>query len=216
VLLLSGLGAAALAGLAWPAAWVYAKVAHSPSQASGLALAIAAFAPGLLGYGLFALHSRALYAYRQNRAAAQATVLGWGAVAVLTLLLALVAPASVRVPAVAAANSIGMLVLGAALLVFVRRRCGTGALAGVGRAGSAALLAGTLAALAGIGIRAALPAVSGWFGVLGAAALSGIVVMVVFGGVAVLVDRRDATEFLARLHRRRAGRQAAARKGGTG
>jgi putative peptidoglycan lipid II flippase len=204
VLLLSGLGAAALAALAWPAAWVYAKVAHSPSQAPGLAAGIAAFAPGLLGYGLFALHSRALYAHRQNRAAAQATVLGWGAVAVLTIGFALAVPASDRVAAVAAANSAGMLVLGAVLLVFVARRCGTGALAGVGRAGGTALLAGTLATLAGIAVRAAVPAATGWAGVIGTAVLSGTAVALVFAGVAVLLDGRDARALLARLTRRRA------------
>jgi len=202
VLLLCGLGAAALAALAWPAAWAYAKVAHGPAQAPGLAAGIVAFAPGLLGYGLFALHSRALYAHRQTRAAAQATVVGWGAVAVLSVLLAVVLPTGERVPAVAAANSAGMLVLGGVLLVFVGRRCGTGALAGVGRAGGAALLAGTLATLAGIAVRAALPAATGWFGVLGGALLSGVVVALVFGGVAVLVDRHDAAELWARVTRR--------------
>src|SRR5256885_8575933 len=109
VLLLSGLGAAALAALAWPAAWVYAKVAHSASDAPDLAAAIVAFAPGLLGYGLFALHSRALYAHRSNRAAAQATVLGWGAVAVLSVALALLLPVGRRVAAGAAAESGGVL-----------------------------------------------------------------------------------------------------------
>jgi len=203
VLLLCGLGAAALAALAWPAAWVYAKVAHGPAQAPGLAAGIAAFAPGLVGYGLFALHSRALYAHRQTRAAAQATVIGWGAVAVLSVVLAVVLPTGERVPAVAAANSAGMLVLGGVLLVFVGRRCGTGALAGVGRAGGAALLAGTLATLAGIAVRAALPAATGWFGVLGGALLSGVVVALVFGGVAVLVDRKDAAELWARVTRRK-------------
>jgi len=198
VLLLSSLGAAALAALAWPAAWVYAKVAHSPSQAPGLAAGIAAFAPGLLGYGLFALHSRALYAHRQHRAAAVAAVLGWGAVAVLSVGLALTLPVGVRVAAVAAANSAGMLVLGVILLVFVARRCGTGALAGVGRAGGAALLAGTLATLAGIAVRAAVPAATGWAGVIGTAALSGVVVALVFAGVAVLVDRPDLGVLLAR------------------
>ncbi|OLB73268.1 MAG: hypothetical protein AUI14_26840 [Actinobacteria bacterium 13_2_20CM_2_71_6] len=97
VLLLSALGAAALAALAWPAAWVYAHVAGKPAQVPGLAATIVAFAPGLLGYGLFALHSRALYAHRQNRAAAQATLLGWGAVAALSVGLALTLPATVRV-----------------------------------------------------------------------------------------------------------------------
>jgi putative peptidoglycan lipid II flippase len=205
VLLLSALGAAALAALAWPAAWVYTKVAHSPSQTPGLAAGIAAFAPGLLGYGLFALLTRALYAHRQNRAAAQATVIGWGAVAVLSVALALALPAADRVAAVAAANSAGMVVLGAALLGYVARRCGTGALAGVGRAGVAALAAGTLATLAGIAVRAVVPAAAGWAGVLGTAALSGVVVLAVFGTVALLVDRRDTAALLARV--RRGGRR---------
>ena len=91
--------------------------------------------------------------------------------------------------------------LGGVLLVFVGRRCGTGALAGVGRAGGAALLAGTLAALAGIAVRAALPAATGWIGVLGGALLSGVAVVVVFGGVATLVDRHDAAELVARIRK---------------
>ena len=106
--------------------------------------------------------------------------------------------------AVAAANSAGMLVLGAVMLGFVARRCGTGALAGVGRAGAAALLAGTLATLAGIAVRAALPAATGWIAVAGTALLSGIVVAVVFAGVALLVDRRDAGALLGRLRGGRA------------
>jgi putative peptidoglycan lipid II flippase len=147
------------------------------------------------------LLTRALYAHRQNRAAAQATVIGWGAVAVLSVALALALPAADRVAAVAAANSAGMVVLGAALLGYVARRCGTGALAGVGRAGVAALLAGTLATLAGIAVRAAVPAAADWPGVLGTAALSGVVVLAVFGTVALLVDRRDTAAVLARVRR---------------
>ena len=49
-------------------------------------------------------------------------MLGWGAVAVLATILALTLPVSVRVAAVAAANSAGMLVLGAVMLGFVARR----------------------------------------------------------------------------------------------
>lgn len=192
VLLLSGLGAAALVALAWPAAWVYAHTAGQPSQIPGLARAIAAFAPGLLGYGLFALLSRALYAHRQNRAAAQATLAGWGAVAVLSAFVALALPAGERVPALAAANSAGMLVLGGMLVVLVARRCGAGALAGLARAGGVTLLAGTLATLAGVGIRAALPAGDGWLPVLGTAVLSGALVTVVYAVVAVLGDRPAA------------------------
>ena len=198
VLLLSGLGAAGLATLAWPAAWVYAHVAGQPAQVPGLARAIAAFAPGLLGYGLFALLSRALYAHRQNRAAARATVIGWGAVAVLSVLGALALPVGDRVAALAGANSAGMLVLGAVLLVLVARHCGPGALAGLGRAGGVTLLAGTLATLAGVGVRAAVPAGDAWFPVLGTAVLSGALVALVYAAVTVLGDRPAARALLRR------------------
>jgi putative peptidoglycan lipid II flippase len=197
VLLLSGLGASGLVALAWPAAWVYGHVAGEPGQVPGLARAIVAFAPGLLGYGLFALLSRALYAQRQNRAAARATVLGWGAVALVSVLVALVAPVRERVAALAAANSAGMLVLGVVLVVLVGRYCGTGALAGVGRATGVTLLAGTLATLAGVGVRAALPNAWGWYPVLGAAVLSAAVVVLVYATVAALVDRKDVRILLS-------------------
>jgi putative peptidoglycan lipid II flippase len=192
VLLLSGLGAAALIALAWPAAWVYAHTAGQPAQVPGLARAIAAFAPGLLGYGLFALLSRALYAHRQNRAAAKATVAGWGAVALASVLVAVAVPPGERVAALAGANSAGMLVLGGVLLALVARNCGTGALAGLGRAGGVTLLAGTLSTLAGVGVRALLPGSDGWLPVLGTAVLSGALVTVVYVAVAVLGDRPAA------------------------
>jgi hypothetical protein len=41
--------------------------------------------------------------------------------------------------------------------------------------------------------------------VLGGAALSGVVVALVFGGVTVLVDRRDAAELFARVGRWKGG-----------
>jgi putative peptidoglycan lipid II flippase len=199
VLLLSGLGAAGLAVLAWPAAWLLATVAGNQAQVPDLAAGIFAFAPGLLGYGLFALLSRALYAHRENRAAARATILGWGAVAVASVLVSLALPPAVRVPAMAGANSAGMLVLGAVLLVLIGRRCGAGALAGVARAGAVTLLAGTLATLAGVAVRVVLPAARDWPTVVSTGTLSGAAVALVYVGVAVLADRRDAGALLARL-----------------
>jgi putative peptidoglycan lipid II flippase len=84
----------------------------------------------------------------------------------------------------------------------VARRCGRGALAGLGRVAGVTLLAGTLATSAGIGVRLVLPATDGWLPVLGTAVLSGTVVAVVFAAVAVLLDRRDVR---ALLRRRRTG-----------
>ena len=70
VMLASWLGAAALAGARLPLARVFES--HSASSASVLAVALAAFAPGLVGYGLSANLSRVLYARGRNRAPAVA------------------------------------------------------------------------------------------------------------------------------------------------
>jgi putative peptidoglycan lipid II flippase len=204
VLLLCGLGAAGLAALAWPAAWLLSHVTTGSPDVPRLAAAIIGFAPGLLGYGLFSLHSRALYARGENRRAALAAVVGWGAVALASIVLALALPASVRVPAMTAANSFGMLVLGAVLVALVGGRAGAGALDGVGRAAGAAVLAGAAATVAGVLAR--LPVgTPGWPGVALAGILSGSVAALVFAGVAMLVDRRDAGAVLARLRRRLPG-----------
>jgi putative peptidoglycan lipid II flippase len=221
VLLLCALGASALVALAWPMAWILAHLAKTP-QIGALAAAIAGFAPGLFGYGLFALHSRALYARRDNRWAAVATLTGWGAVAGASVLLAVLLPVRDRVPALTAANSAGMLVLGAMMMVLVRRRAGAGALAGVRRAAGTAVLAGTLAAAVGILVRWPLTGAvwdaaarahpggtPGYPRVVLAGMLSGVAVAVVFAGVVLVVDRRDARPMLARL----VGRAMPARAG---
>ena len=64
VLLLSWLGAAALVAVARPAASLLAVLmpAGGVDSVDRLAAGIAGFAPGLVGYGLFAVLSRALYA----------------------------------------------------------------------------------------------------------------------------------------------------------
>jgi putative peptidoglycan lipid II flippase len=199
VLLLSGLGAAGLAAVAWPAAWLLSHVTRGTPDVARLAAALLGFAPGLLGYGLFALHSRALYARAEHRSAALAAVAGWGAVALASVGLALAVPGRDRVPAMTAANSVGMVVLGAVLVLLVRRRIGPAALAGVGRAGLAAVLAGLAAGTMGTVARLPLPGTPDVLVVLLAGMLSGSVAAVVFAAVAVLVDRADAGPVLARL-----------------
>jgi len=205
VLLLTGLGAAALAGLAWPIAWLFAHLSRDATvplstAVPSLAAAIIAFAPGLLGYGLFALHSRALYARGDNRYAAAATVAGWSVVA-LAAIATLATANTHRLPAIAAANSVGMIALGAVLLVLIGRRAGPGALAGVRRAGITSVFAGSLSALAGATVRIPLPATRGPLGVTLAGGCSGVVIALVFAGTAVLLDRPDAAPLLSRLRR---------------
>ena len=104
---------------------------HGPGSTNAdvhaLARAIAAFAPGLLGYGLVAHLGRALYARGHGRVAASATVAGWVAVIVADIALVSAIARADTVPALALGNSIGMTVagflLGWALLRTARLRC---------------------------------------------------------------------------------------------
>ncbi len=206
VLLLCLFGAAALVVLAEPAARVVGSLAARNPSVDALTAGIAWFAPGLLGYGLFALLSRALYARGDTALAARATVLGWAVVMAADLLLAVVVPAGSRVAALAAGNSVGMVVLGAVLLAVVARRAGAAALAGAVRAGACGTLAAAVAVAAGLGVGALLGRTpDGAAGVLHGM-LSGVVVIVVFGAVVLLVDRADARPLVVGVLGRLGGR----------
>ncbi|PWU47318.1 virulence factor MviN [Micromonospora sp. S4605] len=202
VLLFSFLGAAALIGTAVPVGHFF----FDGAAASTAAGAVAGFAPGLLGYGLFALLSRALYARGETRAATGAIAAGFLVVPAAALALGALLPLRDRVPAVALANSVGMLVLGGLLLVAVRRSAGAAALAGAARAGGAGLLAGVLAAAAGAAaahwLAAAGDGTPTTLAALVQGMLSGVLVGVVFLAVARLTDRRDVQPLLAGVLRR--------------
>jgi putative peptidoglycan lipid II flippase len=204
VTLLSAFGAAALIAAATPLGRLFAEIAHATRpDPEALALAFATFAPGLIGYGLFALHSRALYARGQNRYAAIATLTGWGTVVAASFALAAAMPTHLRPAALTTANSIGMTVLAVVLGVIVAARTGRGSLSGLTRAVAAAIIAGAAAASAGILVRRPLPEHPGWIGDIGQGMLSGAVAVVVFGLVTVIVDRRDLAPILRRFRRRR-------------
>ncbi|MEU5724702.1 lipid II flippase MurJ [Micromonospora sp. NPDC047738] len=200
VVLFSLLGAAALVGTAIPVGHFF----FAPEAAGTAAAAIAGFAPGLLGYGLFAVLTRALYARGETRSATAATAVGWLTVPVLAVLLGHLMPLADRVLAVALATSAGMLLLGGLLIVAVVRSAGRAALAGVGRAGAAGLLA---AAVAGLGGAATARWLAGLgtptaAGALVQGMLSGAVVGALFLAVAWLTDARDVRPLLTAVTRR--------------
>ncbi|SCG77303.1 murein biosynthesis integral membrane protein MurJ [Micromonospora humi] len=203
VVLFSLLGAAALAGAAIPLGHFFFR---DPVDAGTAAAGIAGFAPGLLGYGLFAILSRALYARGETRAASVATALGWLSVPALAVLLAQALPLADRVLAVTLATSAGMLLLGALLIAAVRRSAGPEALAGVGRAGAAGLLAAVVAAAGGAATARGLAGLTGGtpttFEALVQGMLSGVAVGVLFLAVAWLTDARDLRPLLAAVNRR--------------
>jgi len=207
------LGAAGLAALASPLALALAHRTASPAH---VAAGIAGLAPGVLGYALFALLSRALYARGDTRLAAAATAIGWAGVALTSVALSVALPRADRVAALALANSAGMLLLGGLLLVLVARRAGRAALDGMTRTLSVGIFAGLTAAAAGIATGVAVRrltdggATPGVAEALGQGMLSGVVVVAVFVGVGYALDRRDVRPVLARLVRR-ASRRATRR-----
>ncbi|MBA2553204.1 MAG: virulence factor MviN [Geodermatophilaceae bacterium] len=203
VILTALLAAAALIAAAEPIARIVVESAPGRPSVSALALGIAAFAPGLAGYGLFALLSRALYARGEARSTAIACVAGWLAVVVVDLVLAAQLPPEDRVFVLAAGNSAGMLLLGMALLGVVLRRAGMSALAGVPRSIGGGLVCATVSAVAGRLVADALDA-PGILTALVAAAAATSVVLVVFGFMMVVTARRDLRAAMTVLARGRA------------
>lgn len=198
VTLLSGLGAAALFALAGPLAGFMTGLSDQGYPPESLAGALRWMAPGLLGYGLFALLSRALYARGDNMRAAIATVAGWGTVMITTMLLAGAWGDADRVLALSAGNTAGMCVLGAALIVIVVSRAGREALSGLWRVGGVTLLAALASAAAGVW---AGGFVDGWNPIV-AGVIGGLVVLVVYGAVTVPLDRHDVRPVVDRFVRR--------------
>jgi putative peptidoglycan lipid II flippase len=200
LVLVGCVGAAGLAALAPSLARVLASTTSPDRVAAG----IAGLAPGLLGYALFALLSRALYARGDTRLAAVATVAGWGGVAVASVGLSAALPRADRVAALALANSAGMLLLGAILLAIVARRAGRAALDGLARTLSVGIVAGVVSAAAGAGVLRFVggTATPGVAEALAQGMLSGVVVVAAFLGVAYALDRRDVRPLLATAARR--------------
>jgi putative peptidoglycan lipid II flippase len=194
VLLMSCLGAALLAGAAVPVSRVFAY----PAQVSQLALAFAAFAPGLIGYGLAACLSRVLLADGRNRMAAMAMSAGWLLViAADVTAVHLVSPRWV-VPVLGLGNTVGLTVSGIALLAAVRRARGAAALHGIVRAGAAGLTAALAAAGVAAALSAAVPA-AGFIqnGLLAVAACA--CACAVFGAIAYALDGGDLRAAVARV-----------------
>jgi putative peptidoglycan lipid II flippase len=201
VLLSMLLAAAVLIAAAEPIARVLAQ--HGPgatrADVHSLARAVAAFAPGLVGYGLVAHLGRALYAGGRGRVAAAAIVVGWLSVIVADIALVATVARGDAVPALALGNSVGMTVAGALLLLAVTRSQ-PGVLDGCGRSAWSAAVAAALATVAG-------RLVSNGFGVTGTPTSIGIGVVVavvcllVFVVVVGLIDRETLRDLRPRVAR---------------
>ena len=146
------LGSAAMVAVAEPGARIFVQgtgITDSDLAIGRLADAIVAFAPGLVGYGLVALLTRALYARGLWKEPTLAVVGGWLVTVAADFGLAAALPDDSRGMALAAGHSIGVAVAGLALIVLTLRHAGSESLRGLGRVGAAAFIASLVAAAAG-------------------------------------------------------------------
>jgi putative peptidoglycan lipid II flippase len=203
VLMVSCLGAALLAAIAGPAARVFtahSDVINAHGQTVELALGFAAFAPGLIGFGLMASLSRVLLAAGRSTVAAAAVSGGWLVVIGADVVLVHVAPARWVVAALGLGNTIGMTAAGVGLVVAVRRVRSGAALAAMARAAAAGVTAAVAGAAAGAAVAYALPA-STFIVDCAAAALAAAAAAAVFAAVALLLDGDELKVALARVWR---------------
>ncbi|MGY2081033.1 murein biosynthesis integral membrane protein MurJ [Modestobacter sp. SYSU DS0657] len=198
----SAVAAAGLVAVSGPVARVFLAVPDDEGTAAALQSAIVAFAPGLVGYGLVALLSRALYARGLWRAPTVCVAGGWLVAVVADLVLSAALPSGDRALALAAGHTVGVTVAGLALLVVIGRLAGAGALEGVVHAGGAAVAAAVLGGAAGLATARLLgadPVPDGVPAALGSGVVAGAVVLLVAGAVMMGTARRPLLAAVAGL-----------------
>jgi putative peptidoglycan lipid II flippase len=201
-------GAAVLFAIAGPTGAFFSALdagRHSPAGQEALAAlpgALSAFAPGLVGFGLSALLTRALYVRGRPAVAGGVVALGWLIAAIVPLVM-LQDGAGPRdtLQSLGLASSFGMTVAAIGLIVAVHRAWGPRVFSGLGRSAAVALGSGALSAAAGRGIAGSLHP-SGLTDGAAVAVLVAIAV-VTFCAVSIwIADRESARLVLATLRRR--------------
>ena len=196
----SWLGVAGMAGACLPLARVFQSHVGQAADARQLTIALATFAPGLVGYGLTANLSRVLYAAGRSSAAALAVSGGWLLVIVADLLIVPFVPSSQVVPWLGVGTTVGLTGSGMTLLVLVRRFCGRQALRGCARAAVAGLAGALAGTAAGLGVAIGVP-VSGFLPNVAVTLLASGAVLAAFLAVVTLTDGGDLRAIVRRVVR---------------
>ena len=200
VMVASWLGVAGMAGACLPLARVFQSHIGQAADARMLAIALATFAPGLVGYGLTANLSRVLYAAGRSSASALAVSGGWLLVIVADLLIVPFVPSSQVVAWLGVGTTIGLTGSGLALLGLVWRFRGPRALRGCIRAAVAGLAGALAGTAAGLGVAFGVP-VSGFLPNVGVTLLASGAVLAAFLGVVALTDGGDLRAVVRRVIR---------------
>lgn len=210
IVLLTAGAAAVLMVVARPVGAFFGSLDRGAGLGGGAALAalpgaLSAYAPGLVGFGVAALLTRALYVRGRPLHAALAVAGGW---AVATFLpLALVPDGSgpgTTLGILGVGSTLGMTLSAIALTLLVRRAWGPEALRGTGRTLGAAVVALALALGAGDAATHSMTP-SGLWSSIGTAALGAVVAVAAYLLVMAVADRRAMTALRERGRARRRG-----------
>jgi len=205
IIVATSAGAAVLFAIALPTGAFFSALdagRHSPAGKAALAAlpdALSAFAPGLVGFGIAALLTRALYVQGRPAVAGALVACGW-VIAAIVPLLVLGPGAGPRntLLALGLASSLGMTVAAVGLFAAVRRWWGAGALRGFRRSAVVALGAGVFSAILGRALAAALHPEGLVSGAL-SAVLVAVVVVTLCAAWTWVGDRDSARLALAKL-----------------
>jgi putative peptidoglycan lipid II flippase len=163
IIVTTSAGAAMLFAIAAPTGAFFSALdagrhSHAGQQAlAALPGALSAFAPGLVGFGMAALLTRALYVQGRPAVAGGLVALGWLIAAIVPLLVLQGDAGPARTLLwLGLASSLGMTVAAVGLFVAVRRAWGATAFRGFARSAVVALVAGVFAASLGRGMTAVL------------------------------------------------------------
>jgi putative peptidoglycan lipid II flippase len=183
VLIVTAAAAAALVAAALPVARVLALRVPGNADTVALGWALAAFAPGLVGYGLVAHLGRALYARGSSRAPAMSICAGWLGVIIADVILVHLFASRFRVAALALGNTAGMTLAGGALLIALWTATSGRANAGLSRTGFVGAAGAVVGAACGLPL-CLLARHAGIAACVGVAVLAGAVA----GGVCLTVS----------------------------
>lgn len=211
VLLTSG-AAATLITVARPVgefflAWDRGASGAGRAALSALPGGLAAFAPGLVGFSIAALLTRALYVRGRPLHAAAAVAGGWLVAGLLPLAwIPDGSDAATTLGLLGVSSTLGMTASAIVLVVLVRRHWGAPALTGAGRTVGAAVVAAAVAIAAGDTVARLMDA-SGLLGSLVAGLVIGAATMAVHLVVMAFADRAGFRELVQRGRGRRREKQ---------
>ncbi len=209
IILFVAAAAAVLMAVSKPVGEFFQAIDPAGDRSAALAAlpgALAAYAPGVVGFGVAALLTRALYVRGRPLYAALAVAAGWAVAALLPVFaLSSGSTAGATLGVLGVASSLGMTLSALLLAWLVRRAWGPEALAGSGRTLGAAVVGVAVGLVVGDTVLRRLDSGGGASG----AVLDGVVVAVavalVYLGVMMLADRGAMKALRERGRARRRG-----------